>query len=65
MWELTSYNTNPTHATWTPETQLQGLTDIRLRAIVQLGGVVVKMLACCAGGPGFDPRAVNPKISGL
>ena len=29
--------------------------------IKQLGGVVVKMLACCARGPGFYPQAENPK----
>ena len=29
----------------------------------QLGGLVVKTLACCAGGPGIDPRAGNPKFS--
>ena len=23
------------------------------------------MLACCTGGPGFDPQAENPKISEL
>ena len=26
----------------------------------QLGGLVVKTLACCDGGPGFDPRVANP-----
>ena len=29
----------------------------------QLGGLVVKTLACCAGGPGFDPWVENPKFS--
>ena len=29
----------------------------------QLGGLVVKVLTCWAGGPGFDPRAENPKFS--
>ena len=30
---------------------------------IQLGGLVVKSFACCAGGPGFDPRVGNPKFS--
>ena len=28
-----------------------------------MGGLVVKMLASCAGGPVFDPRVLNPKYS--
>ena len=29
----------------------------------QLSGLVVKVLACCTGGPGFDPWMENPKFS--
>ena len=29
----------------------------------ELGGLVVKTLTCCAGGPGCDPWAMNPKFS--
>ena len=28
-------------------------------------GLVVKTLACCAGGLGFDPQVENPKFSDL
>ena len=28
-----------------------------------LGGLVFKLLACCTGGPGFDPWAEHPKLS--
>ena len=30
---------------------------------MQLDGLVVKVLACCAAGPGFDPQVENPKFS--
>ena len=30
---------------------------------LQLGGLVVKTLSCCAVGPSFDPRVKNPKYS--
>ena len=26
-------------------------------------GLVVKMLACCSGDPGFDPQVENPKFT--
>ena len=29
----------------------------------QLGGLVVKSLACYAGGPGYDPRVENTQFS--
>ena len=29
----------------------------------QLSGLVIKVLACCTGGPGFDPWMENPKFS--
>ena len=34
-----------------------------LCALKPLGGLVVKTLACCAGGTGFDPRVENLKFS--
>ena len=31
--------------------------------LTQLGGIVVNMLACCAGGPRFDPQVENLKFT--
>ena len=32
--------------------------------LLQLGGLVVKTLACCTGGPGFNPQAEIPIFRG-
>ena len=38
-------------------------SKVELGLVRQLGGLMVEMLACCAGGPRFNPRLENTKLS--